>query len=428
VTNWSLETENERGKKVEQSNELFKVSTLQEAMNKLRPYMLPFYDRQEEVSLEKSWGRIVAEDLTARSNLPLFRKSTVDGLAVKAADTFGASESLPALINKIGEVEMGVKPSLSVGKGEGVIIPTGGMVPEGADAIVMVENLEHFGDSLYGVAEPVAPGDNLIEVGEDITRGEIIAKRYSLIRPQEMGLLAAQGFTKIPVVSKFRLGFLSTGDEIVSPDIEPGPGQTRDINSYTLMGQAIACGSEVKHYGIVGDNEEKLKATLKTMLEENDIIILSGGSSVGKRDLTSKVIEDAGESRLLFHGLALRPGKPTLAGVAQGKIILGLPGHPTSAMIVFDNLVRPWLDASALRRERFPKPEGILTQNVYSGSGREEFVQVRITSEDGKWYLEPVRGKSGLISTMVQADGLVHITLEQEGLEANRKLEVRLLR
>jgi len=413
---------------VKHSNELFNVLTLQEAMVKLKPLMMLFYERQEEVSIKDCWGRIIAEDLRACCNLPHYRKSTVDGLAVRAADTFGASESLPALIKKTDEILMGKKPLKSISSGEGMLIPTGGMLPEGADAVVMLEYLEDFGDDLFGVAEPVAPGENFIDIGEDIAQGEIFLKRFSLIRAQEMGLLAAQGMVKVPVLARFRLGFLSTGDEIVPPEVEPAVGQTRDINSYSLMGQAVACGCEVKHYGIAGDDEEELKDRLQLMLQENDIVILSGGSSVGKRDLTAKLIEEAGDSKLLFHGLALRPGKPTIAGAARGKAIFGLPGHPSSAMVVFDSIIRPWLDASYLRDLKLPSPQGILTQNIYSGSGREEFIQVKAIMKDNEFYLEPIRGKSGLITTMVQADGFIHISLDQEGLEANKKVAVRLLR
>lgn len=418
----------ERGNQVPYKNELFNVLTLAEAMETLRPYMQPFYERQEEVSLEKSWGRIAARDIIASWDLPHFRKSTVDGLAVRSADTFGANDSLPALIINIGEVLMGRTPSKPLGKGEGMLIPTGGMIPEEADAVVMIEHVENFGDSLYGVSQPVAPGENLIDIGEDITVGKVFISRFFSIRPQEMGLLAAQGIVNVPVIVRWNIGILSTGDEIVAPEIEPNRAQTRDINGYALMGQAISCGCNVKYYGIVGDDEKELRERLKEMLAESDIIILSGGSSVGTRDLTAGLIQEISETDLLFHGLALRPGKPTIAGVAQGKVIFGLPGHPVSAMVVFDNLIRPWLDASTHIMPNKPSPEGILTQNIYSGSGREEFLYVSITPKGDDYLLNPVRGKSGLISTMVQADGLVHISLDNEGLEADKRIKVRMLR
>lgn len=397
-------------------------------METLRPYMQPFYERQEEVSLEKSWGRIVACDIPARWDLPHFRKSTVDGLAVRSTDTFGANESLPALIINKEEVLMGITPSKPLGKGEGMLIPTGGMLPEESDAVVMIEHIEDFGDSLYGVTHPVAPGENLIDIGEDIAVGEVFIPRFFSIRAQEMGLLAAQGIVKIPVLVRWNIGILSTGDEIVAPESNPSQAQTRDINGYALMGQAISCGCNVKYYGIVGDDEKQLRERLDEMLAENDIIILSGGSSVGTRDLTAGLIQEKSESGLLFHGLALRPGKPTIAGVAQGKVIFGLPGHPGSAMVVFDNLIRPWLDASTQNELNIPLPEGILSQNIYSGSGREEFLPVNVTLKDDDYLLEPLRGKSGLISTMVLADGLVHISLDNEGLEAGKRIKVRMLR
>jgi len=410
------------------SSELFKVKTLAEAIDSLKPYVLSFYQRVEKVSLADSLGRIVAQDIPATCALPHFRKSTMDGMAVRAADTFGASESMPALVQCHGEVRMGVAPLEPLGKGAGILMPTGGMLPEGADAVVMVEHLEHFGEELYGVTKAVAPGENLIDIGEDLTKGEIIFPQFTRIRAQEMGLLASQGLSHVPVLPRFRVGILSTGDEIIPPEQEPVPGQSRDINGYTLLGQALGSGADARHYGIVKDDLEELRSVLLTMLEENDIVLLSGGSSVGSRDLSAQLIGELGEPGLLFHGLALRPGKPTIGGVVDGKLIFGLPGHPASAMVVFDTIVRPWLDATVVHSKVDPLPKGTLTQNLHSGSGREEFVRVRLIADGDDWQVEPIRGKSGLIRTMVLADALVHISLDTEGIEAGKEVFFRLLR
>jgi len=410
------------------SSELFKVKTLAEAIDSLKPYVLSFYQRVEKVSLADSLGRIVSQDIPATCALPHFRKSTMDGMAVRAADTFGASESMPALVQCHGEVRMGVAPTGSLEKGTGILMPTGGMLPEGADAVVMIEHLEHFGEELYGVTKAVAPGENLIDVGEDLTEGEVILPQFTRIRAQEMGLLASQGLIQVPVLPRFRVGILSTGDEIISPEQVPVLGQSRDINGYTLLGQALACGADARHYGIVKDDLEELRSVLITMLKENDIVLLSGGSSVGSRDLSAQLISELGEPGLLFHGLALRPGKPTIGGVVDGKLIFGLPGHPASAMVVFDTIVRPWLDASVVHAKVDPLPKGTLTQNLYSGSGREEFVRVRVIADGDDWQVEPIRGKSGLIRTMVLADALVHIHLDTEGIEAGKEVAFRLLR
>lgn len=410
------------------SSELFKVKTLSEAIETLKPYMLSLYQRVEKVALADSLGRIIAQDIPATGDLPHFRKSTVDGMAVRAADTFGASESMPALVQCRGEVRMGIAPLETLGKGTGILIPTGGMLPEGADAVVMIEHLENFGDQLYGVTKAVAPGENLIDIGEDLTKGEVILPQFARIRPQEMGLLASQGLTDVPVLPRFKVGILSTGDEIIPPELEPQPSQSRDINGYTLLGQALAIGADARHYGIVKDDLEKLRSALTTMLQENDIVLLSGGSSVGSRDLSAQLIDELGVPGLLFHGLALRPGKPTIGGVVDGKLIFGLPGHPASAMVVFDTIVRPWIDVSVLQAKSEPLPKGTITQNLYSGSGREEFVRVRLISDGDEWQVEPIRGKSGLIRTMVLADGLVHISLDTEGIEAGKDVFFRLLR
>lgn len=409
-------------------SELFKVQTLAEAMQTLRPHLHSFYDHFEEIPLVEGLGRILGQEVSVLQPVPHYRKSTVDGLAVRGADTFGASESMPALLQCQGEIYMGVEPLVTLQAGEGLLIPTGGMLPTGADAVVMIEHLEDFGNGLYGVLKPIAPGENLIDIGEDMSPGEVMIPQYTKIRPQEMGLLASQGITSISVLPRLRVGILSTGDEIVSPEIIPAPAQSRDINGYTLLGQALAAGALAQHYGIVKDDVDELRQRLTQMLDENDVVLLSGGSSVGARDLSAQLIEELGEPGLLFHGLALRPGKPTIGGVVDGKLIFGLPGHPASAMVVFDCVVRPWLDASVLRTQDFPEPEGILTQNVYSGSGREEFVRVRLLGESGNWRVEPLRGKSGLIRTMVHADGLLHIDLDTEGLEAGKRVRVRLLR
>ena len=409
-------------------SELFKVKTLAEAIETLRPYLHFYYERVEWIPLVDSLGRILAQDIHVEFPVPHFRKSTVDGLAVRAADTFGASESMPALIQCKGEVLMGLPPSEKLTIGEGMLIPTGGMLPEASDAVVMVEYLDDFGQGLYGVTKPIAPGENLIDEGEDLKVGEMILSRYTKIRPQEMGLLASQGMVSVPVLPQLNIGILSTGDEIVSPEENPSLAQTRDINGYTLLGQALAAGAQAKYYGIVRDDTDLLRKTLQTMLNTNDVVLLSGGSSVGARDFSAQLIDELGEPGLLFHGLALRPGKPTIGGIVDNKLIIGLPGHPASAMIVFDCLVRPWLDASVLRNSLSPEPEGVLTQNLYSGTGREEFVRVSLLPEGNDWRIEPIRGKSGLIRTMVLADGLVHIGLNTEGLEAGKRVKLKLLR
>ncbi|MDO0823389.1 molybdopterin molybdotransferase MoeA [Desulfosporosinus nitroreducens] len=410
------------------SSELFKVQTLAEAIDSLKPYVLSFYQRVEKIPLAESLGRILTQDIPATCALPHFRKSTMDGMAVRAADTFGASESMPALIECCGEIRMGEAPSKTLEQGTGLLMPTGGMLPEGADAVVMVERLEHFGETLYGVTKAVAPGENLIDIGEDLVEGEIILSEFTRIRAQEMGLLASLGLAYVPVLPRFHVGILSTGDEIIPPEQEPLPGQSRDINGYTLLGQALASGADARYYGIVKDNLEELRKVLAQMLKENDVVLLSGGSSVGLRDLSAQLIGELGEPGLLFHGLALKPGKPTIGGVVDGKLIFGLPGHPASAMVVFDTLVRPLLDGSLLNPQVDPLPKGALSQNLYSGSGREEFVRVRIIPKGEGWQVEPVRGKSGLIRTMVLADAIVHIPLDTEGIEAGKEVSFRLLR
>lgn len=410
------------------NSELFKVKTLAEASGSLKPYVMSFYQRVENIPLTEALGRMIAFDIPAACMLPHFRKSTVDGMAVRAADTFGASESMPALVQCCGEIRMGEASSQTVEKGTGILIPTGGMLPEGTDAVVMIEYLEHFGEELYGITKAVASGENLIGIGEDLMAGEVILPRFTRIRAQEMGLLASQGMIQVAVLPRFRVGILSTGDEIIPPEQEPLPGQSRDINGFSLLGQAQACGADARYYGIVKDDLETMRSILQTMLKENDVVLLSGGSSVGTRDLSAQLIDELGMPGLLFHGLALKPGKPTIGGVVNDKLIFGLPGHPASAMVVFDTLVRPLLDGTVLRTDENPMPKGILTQNLYAGTGREEYVRVQLKHDGEMLQLEPIRGKSGLIRTMVLADGLVHIPLDTDGIEAGKEVSFRFLR
>ena len=413
-------------KKLGQNDELFRVKTLDEATALLRPYVLPWYERQENIELDHCLGRLLAKNVIAVAQIPHFRRSTVDGMAVRASDTFGATEAMPALLQTAGEVRMGQAPSDILPQGQGMLIPTGGMLPLGSDAVVMVEHIEDFGDGLRGVTKPVAPGENLIEPGEDVQVGQLLLERGHRIRAMEMGLLAAQGLLEVPVVERIRIGILSSGDEIVTPGMKPGAAQVRDINGYTLLGQVLATGNIARYYGIAPDQTAAMRESIRQVLTENDLVLMSGGSSVGARDLSAQLIAEQGE--LLFHGLALRPGKPAIGGIVDGKIVLGLPGHPASAMVVFDTLVRKLIDGTVLRQRQLPDPEGVLTENVYSGTGREEFVRVRLVRAEDGWRLEPVRGKSGLISTMAMADGLVHIPLDVEGLAAGQRVPVRLWR
>jgi len=379
----------------------------------------------ERVALEAASGRVLAADVVAPADLPGFARSIVDGFAVRAASTFGASDGLPALLTVVGEVEMGRVAEGAVGPGEAARIPTGGMLPAGADAVVMVEHTEALDEATVEASRPVAPGDHVIQADEDVARGAVALERGVPLRAQELGLLAALGVAEVPVFRRPVVAILSTGDEVVDAGTEPGPGQVRDVNSHTLAAQVEACGCVARRLGIVIDEFEAFRAVVADALEQADLLLVSGGSSVGTRDLTIDVLQALPDSELLMHGVSLKPGKPTILARVGGKAVWGLPGHVASAMVVFEVLVRAFVERfGGLERPRGrPRVRARLSRNVRSVHGRTDFVRVRL---DGDQAI-PVLGRSGLIRTMVEADGLVEIPRDSEGLDADTRVEVRLL-
>jgi len=381
----------------------------------------------EEVPIEAALNRVLAEDVLAEEDLPGFRRATMDGFAVQASATFGATEANPAYLNLIGSVAMGEVPTISVGAGEAVRISTGGMLPQGADAVIMVEYAEMIDDVLMEVYRSVAPGQNVMMPDEDFRKGEPLVSAGRRLRPQEIGTLAAFGKGAVRVYRKPRVAIVSTGDEVVPIDCRPAPGQIRDVNTYTLAGFVEGTGGLVSRFGLVPDRFDRLLERCLQALDEADMVMLSGGSSVGMRDLTIDVLEAVPDSRILLHGIAISPGKPTILATCGSKLIWGLPGQVTSAMVVFLKIVRPFLerlcglDASSVVRRTV---EAVLTRNVASVQGRTDFIRVRLRKETNGWMADPVLGKSGLIHTMMRADGLVEIGMNTEGLEEGARVTV----
>ncbi|MDN5292937.1 MAG: molybdopterin molybdotransferase [Eubacteriales bacterium] len=374
----------------------------------------------ETVPLEKAFRRVLAEEVRAAEDIPAFPRATMDGYAVAAKDTFGASEAMPAYLTVAGEVLMGRPYQGEVKPGEAVRIATGGMLPAGTDAVVMLEFTEEMPDGTVAVNKPVAPGENVIQPGEDVAAGTEVLYPGRVIRGQEMGLLAALGRTRVKVYKRPRVGIISTGDELVRPEAVPGPGQIRDINSYSLLGQVYDAGGEGKIWGIVPDSYEQLLAVVRNALLQSDIVVISGGSSVGTRDITARVIQELGELGILVHGVSVRPGKPTILANVGGKPVVGLPGHPVSAMVIFDLFIRPAiarLMGAFVTASFRPCLTAKVKRNVASAIGRADYVAVTLEEENGTVYAEPLLGKSGLITTLVRADGLLFIPEEKEGLE-----------
>ncbi len=407
--------------------EFFKVISIEEALE-YRKKFAPL--ESEKVPLADSKGRILAEDIHSDIDLPDFPRSIMDGFAVSGSSTFGASEGNPAYLVVKGSVAMGESSNLSVGPGEAVRIATGGMLPAGADSVVMVEHTQAIDDTTIEVYRSVAPGQNMVTVGEDIKKGGAILTAGQVIRPQETGLLAALGRQNVMVFRKPVVGIISTGDEIVPVDQVPGPGQIRDVNTYTLMGQVVDAGAVAVPFGIVGDVYEALLTKSSQALAQSDMVLVSGGSSVGARDFTIDVISAMEDSALLFHGISISPGKPTILARIQNKQFWGLPGHVVSAMVVFSRIVKPFLEyiAGVAAAGQPPiKLKARLSINVASAQGRVDFIRVRLLQEKGVIWAEPILGKSGLISTMVKADGLIEIGENTEGLDQGTEVEVILL-
>jgi len=360
--------------------------------------------------------------------LPAFPRSTVDGYAVRSTDTLGATESLPAYLTVVGEVPMGQAATVEVGPGQAAIVHTGGMIPPGADAVVMVERTQKLGDQDIEVLRSVAVGENIINVGEDILEEDEILPSGHLLRPQDVGGLLAVGLTEIVVARRPRVALIATGDEVIPPSQPLGPGQVRDINTYTLAGLVRHAGGEPWSMGIIADRFEALKDAAARGLAEADVVVMSAGSSVSVRDMTGDVINELGQPGVLVHGISFRPGKPTVLAVCDGKPVIGLPGNPVSAMVVFHLLVTPLLwRLQGLTHP--PEPQVVrarLARNVASVAGREDRVQVKLEQrEDGLWAA-PVFGKSNLIFTLVKADGMVKVPLDKTGLSAGEWVEVRL--
>ena len=389
-------------------------------------HLFPAVNKETVTTLEAT-GRVLAENVSAKENLPGFSRSTMDGYAVRASSTFGASESSPAYLLVPGSVAMGQAPLVKIGPGEAARIATGGMLPAGADAVVMIEHTEKMDSETIEVYKSVAPGQHVILEGEDYNQGATVLAAGRRLRAQEAGLLAAVGRENVTVFKQPVVAVISTGDEIVPTVQVPGPGQVRDINTYSLSGLIIENGCRPETFGIVKDSYEDLLGACSEALSRCDMVILSGGSSVGTRDFTIEVMNALPGSELLVHGISISPGKPTILAVAGGKPVWGLPGHVVSAMVVFEKIVKPFINRICGLDHPFPDTQGIparLSRNLSSAQGRVDYIRVRLVKKDGTLFAEPILGKSGLINTMVQADGLIEIDSDTEGLDSDTLVSV----
>lgn len=410
-------------------SDLFKVYTPSEARTVFyQQFCMPSL-RKEMVSLQQSLGRVLAQDVQAPENIPAFDRSSMDGYAVRAQDTFGASESLPAYLIPAGEILMGEEVQNPVHIQQAVYIPTGGMLPPDGDAVVMKEYTTLVGNDLLEVVKSVGPGENVVKAGDDVEKGKLVLPQGHTIRPQDLGAFASLGITEVEVYVRPRIAIISTGDELVPPDEQVKVGQVRDINAYTLYAQIIEAGGIPVQMGIVRDNFAELKGKMIEALQAYDAVLISGGSSVGSRDVTVEVLESLGEPGVLVHGVSVSPGKPTIMAISQNKPVFGLPGHPVAVMTIFDLFVKEIICKLHGKQEIVLGEKvliGELTRNIASSPGREDYLRVAITVENGTFQVHPILGKSGLIFTMVKAQGMVKIPIERAGLEKGEQVTVRL--
>lgn len=383
----------------------------------------------EEIDTLQASGRVLSKDYHAPHALPEFRRSTVDGYAVRSADTYGAGESMPALLRLVGEAPMGAQADQPVKTGCALLIHTGGMIPPGADAVVMLENSQVISGSDLEVYKAVGVHENLILAGEDVRAGDPVIPAGRVLRTVEIGGLMSFGQLRVNVNRKPRVGILSSGDEIVSPETRPLPGQVRDINTTTMCLVVLKAGGEPVPYPIIPDNEAALESAVFKAFEENDMVLITAGSSASTRDLTAEVVKKLGAPGVLAHGVNVRPGKPTILAVCNGKPVIGLPGNPVSALVIADLFVRPAIHKLlGITDGTFTAVvDAKLTANVASAAGREDWVPVILAEKPGGREAEPIFFKSNLIFNLVRANALLHIPADVTGLQAGEQVQLELL-
>lgn len=411
----------------------------------------------EEVDTTRALGRVLWEDVHSPHPLPEFPRSTVDGYALRARDTFGVSEGMLGYLNLVGEVTMGTTPAFTISSGTCALIHTGGMLPEGADSVIMLENTQVIlkekggrndqGISSLSTTSPenseveigraVAVGENVIRIGEDVAADQVVLEAGIRIRPVEIGGCMALGIVKLRVANKPTIGIISTGDEVVSPFQDPHPGQVRDVNSYSLAALVEKAGGIPVLYGIIPDDLAKMKLGAAKALDECDVVVITAGSSASARDLTTAVINSLGTPGVLVHGVNIRPGKPTILAVCKGRAVIGLPGNPVSALVIAGLFVVPVIEKLLGIKNVRPRSSIMakMSVNVPSQAGREDWVAVKllparpifILEGEGGWSAVPAFGKSNLIFSLVAADGLVRVSPDVTGVSAGEMVEVLLL-
>lgn len=407
---------------------LLEVDTVQEVKRKMENYFGDITVGYEEIEISKALGRVAFEDIYSQLDIPDFNRSTVDGYAVVSKDTFGASESLPAFLNVIGKVEMGESTKLKVASGSCIYVPTGGMIPEGADGMLMIEYIELFDERMLAAHNAVAPGDNIIFIGDDVGQGEKVLSKGRTIKSQDIGVLCAAGISLVKVSKRPRVAVVSTGDEIVDPFGQVKPGQVRDINTYTLSAMVQELGGEVTRSIVVKDDYDLIRSTVDEASKDNDIVVISGGSSVGVKDNTEKVIDSFGEPGVFVHGVAVKPGKPTILGRVRNAAVFGLPGHPVSAVVIFKIFVEELIYSLLGKTKEDLYINAICSSNLHSSPGKETFQMVELEEVETGFAAKPIHAKSSAISQLSKAQGVIRIPVNKEGINKGETVKVELFR
>jgi molybdopterin molybdotransferase len=403
------------------------VWSVEEAFNAINDNFCNAKVNITKLKLLDSIGSTLSNPIISTENVPSFNRSTVDGYAVISQDTFGASETMPTRLKNIGEVKMGSNENIKINPDETVYIPTGGRLPQNCDGVVMVEYTENCDDGYIYIEKSCAPGNNIIFSGDDIKEGEIVLAKGTKLGTQDIGALAALGFSEVDVYDKVKVGIISTGDELVDINSKISGSNIRDINSYSLYSSIVTHGGKPHIYGIVHDDFDSIFNMAKKALAENDIVLISGGSSVGTKDETFNVINALGKPGVFVHKIAVKPGKPTIIGKVGEKAVVGLPGHPGSAYVIFNIFVKRIIDCMygvAVNNNSTPTFYAKMSTNYSSNTGREEFLPVILKNEGTDIIAEPVNSKSGLITQFIKANAYIRIPRLCEGLNSGDIVEV----
>ncbi len=407
-----------------------KLMTFDEAQRAIRDQFKPVFLGEEEAVLLEAYNRVLSENVVSTLDIPPFNRSTVDGYAVKAADTIGADEDQPATLKVSGVVNIGEQPKVALAKGEAIEIVTGAPIPEGADAVVMVEDTEREGDELH-VFIVVTLNENVMKKGSDLKKGDVVLKKGQVLGSSEIGVLAALGSTKAKVMKIPIVAVLSTGGEVTEPGKVLPEGKIYDINAYSLSTAVIECGAKPVYFGVVPDDKAALTKTLQTALASADMVITSGGVSVGPKDYTPQIVDSLGKPGLIVYGIAVKPGKPTTVAFVGNKPIFSLPGHPTSALLMFYMLARPLIQRLGGRPVTAMKMvRAIAGARMFSAKGRRTFVMVNLEFDTTcRLIAEPVEsGASGAITTLAKADGFVEISENEQFVDVDQEVTVSLFR